>query len=258
MLKQLRIDLKRISNPLRAQHSKRFFKTGPGDYGEGDIFLGPSVPECRAIARRYKDLPFSDVTKLLRSRYHEERLIALFILVYKFQAGDSNQKEKIYNFYLKSTKYINNWDLVDSSADKIVGAYLLDQRSDSMRSREAGDRPKKSARVRPFQSPEILLKLAKSPNLWERRIAIISTYKFIKNGQCNTTLQIAKPLLSDKHDLIHKAVGWMLREVGKHCSEKILTEFLNLNYRSMPRTALRYAIEHFPEPKRRQYIDGKI
>src|SRR3989344_1954187 len=225
-LTNLRKEIRLLANPIRAKHSLRFFKTGPGEYGEGDKFLGLTVPQCRQLVRKYKDLSLSDITELLHSEYHEERLIALLLLVHNF----SKDSQKIYDLYLKSTKYINNWDLVDLTAPRIVGEYLLDKPVD------------------------ILFKLAKSKSLWERRIAILATFAFIYKGEPKPTLKIAEMLLHDKEDLIHKAVGWMLREVGKRCGQKPLTDFLNQHYKSMPRTMLRYSIERFPEKTRKEYL----
>lgn len=207
----------------------RFFKTGKGQYGEGDIFLGITVPLSRSIAKKYIDIDLKDVHGLLKNKYHEVRLIALLILVQKFKsAKKESEKEKIYNFYLNNTKYINNWDLVDLSSSYIVGGYLVDK-----------DR-------------KVLLKLAKSNNLWERRISIISTFSFIFNNESEWTFKITKILMEDKHDLIQKACGWMLREVGKRVSEKELRNFLDKHTKEMPRTMLRYSIERF-DPKIRQY-----
>lgn len=225
-LTNLRREIKSLADPERAKHSLRFFRTGPGEYGEGDKFLGLTVPQCRQLVRKYKDLSLSDITELLHSEYHEERLIALLLLVHNF----SKDPQKIYDLYLKSTKYINNWDLVDLTAPRIVGEYLLDKPVD------------------------ILFKLAKSKSLWERRIAILATFAFIYKGEPKPTLKIAEMLLHDKEDLIHKAVGWMLREVGKRCGQKPLTDFLNQHYKSMPRTMLRYSIERFPEKTRKEYL----
>jgi len=223
----LKKELKTKANPGKAKILQRFFKTGKGEYAEGNVFLGIVVPETRKIVQKYNSLRLEDVAKLLRSKIHEERLAALLIMVNKFQTGKG--KEKIYNLYLKNTKYINNWDLVDLSADKIVGDYL-------------------------FNKPKaILRKLAKSKSIWERRIAIMATFNFIKNNKFEETLKIAKILLNDKHDLIHKAVGWMLREVGKR-DLKTEEKFLKKYYKKMPRTMLRYAIEKFPERKRKQYL----
>jgi len=217
-----------LADPKRAKTSAWFFKTGPGQYGEGDIFLGLTVPQSRVLARKYKNLPLSQIQTLLKSKFHEERLIALLILVHQF----ANNPKAIYDFYLNNTKYINNWDLVDLTAPKIVGEFIMDHPSD------------------------ILFKLVKSDNLWERRIAILSTFAFIYKGRPEPTLQISKLLLSDKHDLIHKAVGWMLREVGKRCSQKTLTDFLDLNLNLLPRTTLRYAIERLPPPLSQKYLIG--
>lgn len=225
----LKQDVSYLANPAKAKILARFFKTGPGQYGEGDKFLGLTVPQCRNLVRKHKDLSLSDATQLLHSQFHEERLIALLILVHNFQKDPKN----IYDLYLKSTKYINNWDLVDLTAPRIIGEYLLDKPID------------------------ILFKLAKSKSLWERRIAILSTFAFIYKGDPKPTTQIAKMLLQDKEDLIHKAVGWMLREVGKRCSQKVLTNFLDKHYKVMPRTMLRYSIERFPTSLRVKYLKAR-
>jgi len=225
-----------------------FFKTGKGQYGEGDIFLGITVPVSRRIAVKYNDIILPDVTKLLKNKYHEVRLIALLILVHKYKKlstvknskessprsdlGES--KKQIFDFYLAHTKYINNWDLVDLSASYVVGEYLLSSHKSDLWL--------------------TLKKLAKSENLWERRIAIISTFAFIYKGESKWTFKIVKILMKDKHDLIHKACGWMLREVGKRVSENELTTFLDANYKQMPRTMLRYAIERLPEKTRLYYL----
>lgn len=233
MIDKLRKDVNRLANPQKAKVLQGFFKTGKGEYGEGDVFLGLTVPQSRTIAIKYKDLAFSNIKILLKSKVHEERLIALLILVYRFNQKDKKddkERKKVFDFYLANTKYINNWDLVDLSADKIVGQYLLDK------------------------SKGILFGLARSKNLWERRISIVATYQFIKDGRYQETLTISKMLLNDPHDLIHKAVGWMLREVGKNCSQEILEEFLKKHYKEMPRTMLRYAIERFPEKLRKKYL----
>ena len=229
MLNQLYRELQRLKNPEKAKIIARFFKTGKGEYGEGDIFLGIMVPNSRKMAIKYQELPFEDIKKLLQSKIHEERLIALLILIHNFQKEATQVQRKIFDFYLQSTIYINKWDLVDLSADRIVGRYLL-------------NKPKK-----------ILVKLARSKNIWERRIAIIATYQFIKNGVFGETLRIAEILLYDKHDLIQKAVGWMLREVGKR-DQKAEEDFLKKYYQKMPRTALRYAIERFDAKSRSYYL----
>jgi 3-methyladenine DNA glycosylase AlkD len=229
-LKDLENDLKKLANPVKAGILQRFFKTGPGDYGEGDVFLGIVVPAQRKLVKTYNHLNLSDLEKLIASPYHEARLTALFILVEKFRQAGEIEKEKIYNFYFKNKKYINNWDLVDLSADKIVGAYLNGK------------------------DKVALFKLADSKNIWDRRIAVLASFHFIKKGEPEITLLLAEKLLNDPHDLIQKAVGWMLREIGKRCDEKLLESFLNKYYRQMPRTMLRYSIERLPEDKRKKYL----
>jgi 3-methyladenine DNA glycosylase AlkD len=221
-------ELLSFKSPQKEEVFVRFFKTGRGEYGEGDIFLGLSVPTTRKIALKYRDLPIDEIQKLLNNKYHECRLAALIILVYQYQHG--NKKRGIFNFYIKNIKHINNWDLVDLSVYHIVGDYLLNK-----------DR-------------KILYKLAKSKNLWGRRIAMVSTFAFIKNGEFLDTFKIAESLFNDTEDLIHKACGWMIREVGKRISEKKLVEFLEKNSPKMPRTMLRYAIERLPEPKRQYFL----
>lgn len=222
------------SNKNKAKILARFFKTGKGQYGEGDIFWGLTVPQSREIAKKYKDLSKSDLILLLKNKVHEIRLIALLILVFQYRKANLKIKKDIVSFYLRNAKYVNNWDLVDLSAHYIVGDFLL----------KNGDR-------------KILIKLANSKNLWEQRIAIISTFAFIYKGESNWTFKISKILLKHKHDLIHKAVGWMLREVGKRVSQKKLEVFLKKNIKKMSRTTLRYAIEKFPEPKRKYYLNLK-
>lgn len=235
MLGQLRGELRKLSNPKKAEILKRFFKTGKGEYGEGDVFLGITVPQSRVIAQKFSHLSLSDIEKLLASKIHEERLIALLLLVHNFQKGDDKARREVYAFYLKNTKYINNWDLVDLSAHQIMGEYLLGQE------------------ILRLAQDDILVNLAKSENLWERRIAIVATYAFIRKNQFDQTLTVSKILLHDKHDLIHKAVGWMLREVGKR-DQEIEEAFLRKHYKIMPRTSLRYAIERFSEKKRKAYL----
>lgn len=232
-LNSLQKELSKKSNSKKAKDLQRFFKTNKGEYGEGDIFLGIIVPEQRKIAKNYSNLSITDLEKLIKSKIHEERLICLLILVIQFQKGNENERKEIYNFYLKNTKYINNWDLVDLSAPKIIGPYLENK------------------------DKSILYKLARSKNIWEKRIAILSTFHFIYKGQSQDTLKIALILKDDEHDLIHKAVGWMLREVGKRCSREKEEKFLKKHYKTMPRTMLRYAIEKFPEKKRKQYLFKK-
>lgn len=231
-LSSLKQDLTKLKNPAKAKLLSRFFKTGRGEYGEGDIFIGLTVPQSRKIAIKYKHFYLKEVEQLLSSKIHEYRLIALLLLVHNYKNNEEKRKE-IYNFYLKNTKNINNWDLVDLSSHKIVGHFLSDK------------------------DKSILYKLAKSKNIWERRIAIISTANFIQQGRFTDTLEISKMLLHDKHDLIHKAVGWMLREVGKK-DKAVLENFLKRHYKSMPRTMLRYAIEKFPEKERKKYLKGEI
>ena len=225
--------LKALGSHEIAATSQRFFKTGPGEYGEGDKFIGIRVPVLRKLTKDYLDLPIKEITILLQSPVHEERLFALLLLVRISSKADETLKKKFYELYLKNTEFINNWDLVDSSAEHIVGAYLKDRR----------------------RAP--LYRLAKSTDLWERRIAIMATFHFIKHKDFSDTLKIAKILLLDRHDLIHKAVGWMLREIGKR---DLSTEedFLKQHYKNMPRTMLRYAIEKFPESKRQKYLLGKV
>ncbi|MFH1289741.1 MAG: DNA alkylation repair protein [Patescibacteria group bacterium] len=230
MLNNLKKDLKNLSNSKKAGTHSRFFKTGKGEYGEGDIFLGVVVPEQRKISKKYENLSLPDLQKLLSSKIHEYRFIALCILVLKYKKVTEVEKEKIVDFYLKNTKNINNWDLVDSSAHCILGNYLLEK------------------------DKSILYKLAKSRNLWERRIAIISSFEFIKNNKFKDTLNLSEILLFDEHDLIHKAAGWMLREVGKR-DLKVEEKFLKKHYKKMPRTMLRYAIEKFNKEKRDFYLE---
>lgn len=225
--------LQKLGSKEKAKFLQGFFKTGQGEYAEGDIFLGISVPDIRKLVNEYKELTAKEVLPLLRSPIHEERLFALLILVYAYSKGDEPAREQIYGIYLDNTHYINNWDLVDSSAPKIVGAYLFDR------------------------NRKPLYQLAKSDNLWERRISVIATFHFIRSGQISDTLKIAELLLSDKEDLIHKAVGWMLREVGKKDMQSE-EEFLKKHCKIMPRTMLRYAIERFPQPKRKMYLEGII
>ena len=224
-------DLRKFANLQKAKLLSGFFKTGKGESGEGDIFLGVTVPETRSVAKMHKDLPLRDAEKLLESKIHEERLCAILLLVHNYQVGDARKRKEVVDFYLKNTARVNNWDLVDLSAHKILGAYFWDKKSER----------------------KTLYKLARSNNLWEKRIAIISTFEFIRNNYFKDSLRIAEILLQDKHDLIHKAVGWMLREVGKH-NLKVEEDFLRKHAHRMPRTALRYAIERFPEKKRKSYL----
>ena len=230
---ELRKKIKLLGNPEISKTLKWFFKTGKGDYGEGDIFVGLKVPTQRKLAQEFRDLSDVDLNMLLSSPVHEERLISLLILVDRFAKSSEKGKQLIFSFYLKNRKGVNNWDLVDLSAPKIMGKYLLEK------------------------DKSLLYKFASSKNLWERRIAILSTYEFIRNENYDATLRIAEILLEDNHDLIHKAVGWMLREIG---NRNLMAEenFLKIHYNKMPRTMLRYAIEKFPETKRKKYLQGKI
>jgi 3-methyladenine DNA glycosylase AlkD len=230
-LSDARKSLRALGNPVIAERTQRFFKTGEGEYGEGDKFLGIRVPVLRKHAKQFRALTLKETESLLHSRFHEERLCALLILVLKYSKGTGEEQGKIYRLYLENTKYINNWDLVDGSAHQIVGGFLAQSRR------------------------QPLYKLAKSVSLWERRIAIIATYHFIKLGQFADTVKISKELLGDSEDLIHKAVGWMLREVGNR-DKATETKFLQTHYRKMPRTMLRYAIEKYPERERQRYLKG--
>ncbi len=258
MLKQLEKELKKFENKEKAKQLQRFFKTGKGEYGEGDVFLGISVPNQRKIAKRFINIELNQIQKLLKSKIHEKRLITLLILIEQYNKAKKENNEKkqkqIFNFYLDNTKHINNWDLVDLSAHKIVGDYLLDK------------------------NRKILYKLAKSNDLWEKRISIISCFAFIKDNDFADALKISEILLNNEHarinpigisgatkpknnkvslDLIHKAVGWMLREVGKK-NQEIEEKFLKKHYKKMPRTMLRYAIEKFDEDLRQKYLKGKV
>jgi len=243
--KKIQQELTSYIDKEKAEIYARFFKTGKGEYGEGDIFLGITVPHIRKIAKKYKHADFDTIKQLLESPYHEHRMTGLFILVYKFESlskvktrhASSHQitqnisQKKIYNFYIKNIRYVNNWDLVDTTTPHIMGAYLYAH-------------PEKK---------DILYTFAKSKNLWKKRISIISTFTFIRNNDFADTLAISEILLHDHHDLIHKAVGWMLREIGKK-NQKILEQFLKKYYKTMPRTTLRYAIEKFDEKKRAFYM----
>ncbi|MFH1037218.1 MAG: DNA alkylation repair protein [PVC group bacterium] len=226
-------ELRRLSDPERAVALQRFFKTGPSDYGAGDLFRGIRVPALRKLAKQHRDTPLPDIERLLTSPFHEDRLLALLLLVRRYAEGTDSEKKQAYRFYLDHTDCINNWDLVDSSAEHIVGDYLEGK----------------------SKSP--LYVLARSDSLWERRLAIMATFCYIKRGGFDETLKIARMLLGDPEDLIHKAVGWMLREVGKRDRDMEET-FLKTCYRRMSRTMLRYAIEKFPEPKRKAYLRGTI
>jgi 3-methyladenine DNA glycosylase AlkD len=232
-LAALRAELYALADPADAIHLQRFFKTAPGEYGAGDKFLGLRVPSLRRLVREYRQLADVHAVEMLASAWHEERLLALMLLVEGYRRGDTARRESIHRAYLAHTRYINNWDLVDSSAEHIVGLHL-----------ESGDL-------------ELLDRLARSSDIWERRIAIISTFHFIRQNEFGPTLRIAELLLKDSHDLIHKAVGWMLREVGKR-DRGVEDAFLKKHYREMPRTMLRYAIERHPEKVRKQYLLGAL
>ncbi len=226
---KIRDDLRAAANPDDALFLQRYFKTGPGEYGEGDVFIGIRVPVIRKIAAAHKDLPLDDTLDLLRSPIHEDRMVALMILVRQMRSKDHEVRRAIYEAYLANTRYINNWDLVDTSAEYIVGAWLQER------------------------SRAPLRRLARSKSLWERRIAVLSTFHFIKLGEYDEALRIAGMLLGDREDLIHKATGWMLREIGNRDGD-VEREFLRIHYRSMPRTMLRYAIEKFPEAERKRWM----
>ncbi len=230
---QIHERLHALGDPHQARQLQRYFKTGPGQYGEGDVFVGMRVPQVRKLAKEYRSLPFSETIRLLQSPIHEARLLALLIFIHAYTCGDAAIQERIYDAYLRNTRCINNWDLVDVSAGHIVGAHL-----------------KNGGRER-------LYTLAVSGLLWERRIAIMATSHYIKQGDFHDTIRIAEILLRDPEDLIHKAAGWMLREVGKQ-EIQVEESFLKAHYRTMPRTMLRYAIEKFPEGLMRQYLRGEI
>lgn len=232
-LGSIRDALRKKGDKKRAEILQGFFKTGPGKYAEGDIFIGVVVPEIRKIVKEFRDLSLDQTEELLKSGIHEERMTALLILVDKFRKADDHVREKIFSIYLKNTKYINNWDLVDLAAPNIAGVFFANK------------------------DKGILYKMAKSKNLWERRIAIMSTFSFIRQNKYSDAINISQILLLDKEDLIHKAVGWMLREIGKR-DMAIEEDFLKKYYRKMPRTMLRYSIERFPEIKRQAYLKGEV
>lgn len=229
MLK-LEKDIRKHANPKKAKLLAEFFKTAKGDYGEGDVFLGLAVPLTRSVALPYHELSLPAIRGLLSSRYHEVRLAALLVLVRQYGKASPAARNKIFGFYLANARKVNNWDLVDLSSHQIVGSHLLAARN-----------------------AKVLSRLASSDNLWERRIAIVSTYAFIRHNDFGETLRIATLLMKDRHDLIHKAVGWMLREVGKR-HEEVAKDFLQRHYRQMPRTMLRYAIERFDEKTRKRFM----
>lgn len=230
--RDLKTELAKHASDYDALFLQRFFKTGPGQYGEGDVFIGVRVPQTRKVCKEFKDLPLAEIDKLINSPVHEHRLAALIIATIQFKKADENEKKKLYEFYLSALKRgrINNWDLIDLSCDPIMGQYLM-------------EKPK-----------DILYTLTKSEMLWERRASIMATFAFIKAGKSDETIRIAKMLLHDKEDLIHKAVGWMLREVGKRADEQALLNFLDEHAHEMPRTMLRYAIERLSAEKRLFYM----
>lgn len=228
---KIRKEFQLLANPAKAKLLAGFFKTGQGEYAQGDRFWGVMVPQTRKIVQKYlAEIKLEDIDIILKKGWHEERLAGVLFLVEKFKKENKEKQKEIFDFYLAHTQHINNWDLVDLSASRIVGGFLE-------------NKPK-----------GILHKLSRSGNLWERRIAMIATSWDIWRGDCETAFKIAERLLSDKHDLIHKAVGWMLRECGKKCGEAKLEQFLKANIKKMPRTTLRYAIERFPETKRLKYL----
>ena len=230
-MKELIKELEAYSNKDKAKGCARFFKTGKGEYGEGDVFIGVKVPDQRAVAKKYfKNISIKEAFELLSSEIHEHRLTALFVLVYKFPKLSDQDQKKIVDLYLKNTKHINNWDLVDSSAHYILGVYM----------------------IKYPENRKILYKLAKSKNLWERRIAMLTTFAFIRENDYKDALEIARILLGDSHDLIHKVVGWMLREIGNR-DLQVEEEFLVKHCKKMPRTMLRYAIEKFSDEKKEFY-----
>jgi len=232
-LADLNNELGKASDAKRAKNLAWFFKTGKGEYGEGDKFCGINVPALRKIATCYRHLNLSDIRKLLRSEIHEYRLAALLILVDQYERGSAELRKQIFDFYVANTRFINNWDLVDASAREIVGKHLVSR------------------------SRKVLYAFAKSSDLWERRIAIVATHAFIRRGDLADTFKISELLLGDQHDLIHKAIGWMLREAGKQ-SEPLLIDFIKTHYSAMPRTTLRYAIERMPETVRKRHLRGEF
>lgn len=231
---KIQLELRKHAKQEKIPIYKNFFKTGKGEYGEGDEFIGVTVPDTRKVALNNINTPLNELIILLKSKIHEDRMCALLSLVYKYEKAKNEQdKKEIIDFYINNHLYGNNWDLIDCVADKLLGKWLMDK------------------------DKSILYEYAKSDNLWERRIAIITTFEFIKHNKFEDTLKISEILLKDNHDLIHKAVGWMLREMGKR-DIKELENFLKKHYKDMPRTTLRYSIEKFPEEKRKKYLRGEI
>ena len=233
-VEQIKSKIRTLGHHKKAVDAGRFFKTGPGQYGEGDVFIGLTVPEQRVVAKKHLDMTVAEVEELLQSPEHEFRLTALLIWDYQYAKSDAETRQAIFQTYLANTRWINNWDLVDSSASQIVGPSL------------------------PNGDISLLRKLAKSEFMWERRIAMVATFFFLGEGNPDPTIEIATTLLNDQHDLMHKAVGWALREMGKRCGREQLVKFLATHYRTMPRTALRYAIEHFSAEERQAYLKGTV
>jgi 3-methyladenine DNA glycosylase AlkD len=225
--------LRKVARPDRVESTQRFFKAYPGGYSEGDQFLSCSVPATRLVAKDFYAMSLPELSKLIASKWHDDRLLALIILVRQYQKGSEAEREAVYDFYVQHLAHVNNWDLVDTSAGYIIGGYLY-------------ERPR-----------DLLFQLAKSQNVWRRRVAIVSTLSFIMKGDPSTTILIAEELLHDKHDLIQKAVGWMLREIGKRVDRKVLLDFLDRHAHDMPRTMLRYSIEHLPPEQRAHYMGLK-
>jgi 3-methyladenine DNA glycosylase AlkD len=238
LLLSLKKELRTLGNKTKAANSMRFFKTAPGQYGAGDVFLGLTVPEQRSLAKKYRDLSLPDTITLLQSKEHEFRLTALMLLTKQYRDGTPREQKVITDIYLANTQWINNWDLVDASAHYILGDFLLRYKSEK-------------------QALVLLKKLARSEDLWERRIATVATWAFIRAKNPELTFVLAKMLLTDTEDLMHKAVGWMLREVGKYCGQATLRVFLDQYAGILPRTALRYSLEHFDEPLRTKYMQQK-
>lgn len=234
LMKEISSTLRSYARPDKAAFLPTFFKTGPGQYGEGDQFIGVMVPDCRKVALKFLHAEMKQLEPLLESKTHEERLVALLILVEKFKKAKTEKEQNaVVKFYLDHLQGVNNWDLVDLTADKILGSYLLNKKR------------------------SLLYEFALSNNLWKRRMAVVSTFAFIRNNQFADTFKLCEQLMNDKHDLMHKACGWMLRETGKR-DEKALELFLHAHYKKMPRTMLRYAIERLPERKRKAYLNGTM
>lgn len=229
-LAALKREVQKYAQPERARFLQGFFKTGPGEYAEGDVFLGLTVPESRVAAKKYRSLQVDQLAKLIQSRFHEHRLIALLIMVDRHQRASPEERQQLHELYLKSLDHVNNWDLVDTSAGVLVGGYIA-------------------------EDPDLLEPLVAAPDLWRRRVAIVSTFGELRKKRTGATLQMAERLLADPHPLIHKATGWLLREVGK-ISEPPLLEFLREHYSRIPRTALRYAIERLPAAERKLWLSG--